>query len=85
MEVNNASEKSFRLDKMDWTALATSSGATAGVPALLSFPTGDGVSSAFEAAYYMYFINASTQAKKISILYSKELPSSPSDEDPFSE
>ena len=85
MEVNNASEKSFRLDKMDWTALATSSGATAGVPALLSFPTGDGVSSTFEAAYYMYFINASTQAKKISILYSKELPSSPSDEDPFSE
>ena len=84
MEVNNGSAKSFRLDNMEWKPLATSSGAVTGTPALLSFPTEDGVVSEFEAAYYMYFINGSTQVKKISILYSKELPSE-YDDNPFAE
>lgn len=87
MEVNNSAAypKSFRLDKMNSETLVTSSGASSTAPALLSFPTEGGVSSAFETAYYMCFPNGSTQIFKIYILYSKKLPSSYDASDPFAQ
>ena len=85
METTNSVQfpKGFKLTNMSWKDLATCpQKAYAESPATLSFPTETGSKSEFEAAYYMYFIDANPSVSSISILYSKELPSS-YDDNPF--
>ena len=85
METTNAVEypKGFKLTNMSWKDLATCPQKSYdGLPATLSFPTQTGAKSELGAAYYMYFIDASPLITTISILYSKELPSSYED-NPF--
>ena len=85
METTNAADypKGFKLTNMSWKDLATCPQKSYdGLPATLSFPTQTGAKSELGAAYYMYFIDASPLITTISILYSKELPSSYED-NPF--
>jgi len=85
MVVKNTSVKTFKLVDFDDKDLAPSGSGTADTPAMISFPTVDNVVSKIGTAYYMCFPIASTQIFEISIIYSKTLPSSYDESDPFAQ
>ena len=77
--------KGFKLQDMDWKDLAQSPvKSSKDNPAVLSFPTNDGVVTESGTAYHMYFTEGSASIVSISLLYSEQLPPS-YDDDPFNE
>ena len=84
---SNSSEypKGFKLQDMNWTDFAECPvKAHTDHPAVLSFPTENGVETKPGAAYYMFFTEANALIVSISLLYSEQLPPS-YDDDPFNE